>query len=79
VAVCTKTKKYITYLTFKSIEDFLPTDNFIKTHKSFIVSATKIDHIEGNVIRVGDHLIPISRTAKDEVMEKLLKGRFMKR
>jgi DNA-binding LytR/AlgR family response regulator len=79
VAVCTKTKKYITYLTFKSIEDFLPTDNFIKTHKSFIVSATKIDHIEGNVIRIGDHLIPISRTVKDEVMEKLLKGRFMKR
>jgi DNA-binding LytR/AlgR family response regulator len=79
VAVCTKTKKFITYLTFKSIEDFLPADNFIKTHKSFIVSATKIDHIEGNVIRVGDHLIPISRTAKDEVMEKLLKGRFMKR
>lgn len=79
VAVHTKTKKHITYLTFKSIEDFLPTQNFLKTHKSFIVSATKIDNIEGNVIRIGEHHIPISRTAKDEVMERLLKDRFMKR
>ncbi len=79
VAVHTKTKKYITYLTFKSIEDFLPAASFIKTHKSFIVSVNKIDNIEGNIIRIGEHLIPISRTAKDEVLEKLLKGRFMKR
>src|SRR5688572_9841998 len=33
VAICTKTKKYITYLTFKSIEEYLPPDEFIRTHK----------------------------------------------
>ena len=79
VAVHTKTKKYITYLTFKSIEEYLPDAEFVKTHKSYIVSAAKIDNIEGNEIRIGEHRIPISRTAKDEVMYKLLKGRFPKR
>ena len=79
VSIHTKTKKYITYLTFKSIEEYLPSDRFIKTHKSFIVSASKIDNIEGNDIRIGDHHIPISRTSKDEVMDRLLKGRFLKR
>jgi len=79
VSIHTKTKKYITYLTFKSIEEYLPDDQFIKTHKSFIVSASKIDHIEGNDIRIGEHHIPISRTSKDEVMDRLLKGRFLKR
>ena len=79
VAIYTKAKKYISYLTFKSIEEYLPPEQFIKTHKSYIVSAAKIDNIDGNVIRVGEHLVPISRTAKEEVMEKLLKGRFLKR
>ena len=79
VSIHTKTKKYITYLTFKSIEEYLPSDRFIKTHKSFIVSASKIDNIEGNDIRIGDHHIPISRTSKDGVMDRLLKGRFLKR
>src|SRR5215217_7006908 len=79
VAIHTKEKKFITYLTFKSIEDYLPADQFIKTHKSFIVSASKIDNIDGNDIRVGEHHIPISRSIKEEVMDKLLKGRFLKR
>jgi DNA-binding LytR/AlgR family response regulator len=79
VAIHTKTKKYLTYLTFKSIEEYLPAEQFIKTHKSYIVSASKIDDIEGNNIRICDHHIPISRSSREDVMEKLLKGRFLKR
>ena len=79
VVVHTHEKKLITYLTFKSVEEYLPSLQFIKVHKSFIVSATKIDSIEGNDIRIGQHYIPISRNLKDEVMGKLLKGKFLKR
>lgn len=79
VVVHTHEKKLITYLTFKSVEEYLPSAQFIKVHKSFIVSATKIDSIEGSDIRIGQHHIPISRNLKDEVMEKLLKGKFLKR
>ncbi|MEO5564402.1 MAG: LytTR family DNA-binding domain-containing protein [Chitinophagaceae bacterium] len=79
VVVHTKDKKYITYLTFKSVEDYLPKDRFIKTHKSYIIAASKIDSIEGNDIRIGSHHVPISRNLKEEVMEKLLNNRFLKR
>jgi DNA-binding LytR/AlgR family response regulator len=79
VVIHTKDKKYITYLTFKSVEEYLPAGKFIKTHKSFIVSAEKIESIEGNIIRMGTHDIPISRNLKEEVMDSLLKGKFLKR
>lgn len=79
VTIHTVDKKYMTYLTFKSMEEYLPVDKFIKTHKSYIVAAAKIDSIEGNDIRIGNMHIPISRNEKDAVMEKLLKGRFLKR
>jgi DNA-binding LytR/AlgR family response regulator len=79
VVIRTQEKKLITYLTFKSVEEYLPSPQFIKVHKSFIVSATKLDSIEGNDIRIGQHHIPISRNLKEEVMEKLLKGKFLKR
>ncbi len=79
VLIHTSEKKYITYLTFKAVEDYLPGDRFIKTHKSYIVAASKIDSIEGNDISIGQHHIPISRNLKEEVMEKLLKGKFLKR
>src|ERR1043166_5241655 len=77
VTIHTADKKYITYLTFKSVEEYLPADRFIKTHKSYIVSASRVDSIEGNEIRIGNHHIPISRNEKEEVMEKLLKGKFL--
>ena len=32
VVIHTAGKKYITYLTFKSVEEYLPSDQFIKTH-----------------------------------------------
>jgi DNA-binding LytR/AlgR family response regulator len=57
----------------------LPADLFIKTHKSYIVSAARIESIEGNDIRIKEHHIPISRNEKDQVMERLLKGKFLKR
>lgn len=79
VVIHTSDKKYMTYLTFKSVEDYLPAEKFIKTHKSYIVSSAEIESIEGNVIRIGPHHVPISRNLKDEVMDKLLKGKFLKR
>jgi len=79
VTIQTIDRKYITYLTFKSVEEYLPADKFIKTHKSYIVAASRIDTIEGNEIRIGNHHLPISRNLKEEVMEKLLKGKFLKR
>jgi len=79
VIINTPAKKYMTYLTFKSVEEYLPADQFIKVHKSYIVAASKIDSIEGSDIRIGQQHIPISRNQKEEVMEKLLKNRFLKR
>ncbi len=79
VTIHTNERKYITYLTFKSVEEYLPTDDFIKCHKSFIVAASKVSSIEGNEIIIGTHHIPISRNAKEESLQKLLKGRFLKR
>lgn len=79
VTVHTTDKKYISYLTIKSVEDYLPSDRFLKVHKSYIIAAAKVDSIDGNEIRMGQHHIPISRSLKDEVTDKLLKGKFLKR
>lgn len=47
-----------------SFEVFLPKNEFIRTHKSFIVAKTKINQIEGNRILIKDHKIPVGQTYK---------------
>jgi DNA-binding LytR/AlgR family response regulator len=79
VAVHTADKKYITYLTFRSIEEHLPAPRFIRTHKSYIVAAAKVESIEGNDIKIGNHHIPISRTERETVLQQLLQNRLLKR
>ena len=79
VVLHTKAKKFISYLTLKSVEDYLPTDNFIKVHKSFIVSVSKIDKIDNNEIIIGTSSISISRSLKDEVMNKIVNSKHLKR
>jgi DNA-binding LytR/AlgR family response regulator len=79
VAVYTTDKKYITYLTFKSIEEHLPATRFIRTHKSYIVAAAKVQSIEGNDITIGTHHIPISRTERETVLQQLIQNRLLKR
>lgn len=79
VAVHTTEKKYITYLTFRSIEEYLPAGRFVRTHKSFIVAAGKVESIEGNDIHIGQHHIPISRTEREAVLRQLLQNRLLKR
>jgi DNA-binding LytR/AlgR family response regulator len=79
VAIHTEQKKFITYLTFHSIEEHLPSNRFVKTHKSYIVAMNKVESIEGNEIKIGAHRIPISRTEKEAVLEKLLQNKLLKR
>jgi DNA-binding LytR/AlgR family response regulator len=79
VAVYTTSKKYITYLTFHSIGSHLPAARFIRTHKSYIVAANKVESIEGNDITIGSHHVPISRTEREAVLQQLIQNRLLRR
>jgi DNA-binding LytR/AlgR family response regulator len=79
VVLNTKENKFISYLTFKAVEEYLPKEIFIKVHKSFIVSISNIDSISTNEIKIGSHNIPISRNLKDEIMNKILNNKLLKR
>lgn len=79
VAVHTTTKKYITYLTLKNVEEQLLAGHFVKIHKSYIVAMQKVDCIEGNEVKIGTHSLPISRSIKEEVIQKILQNKLLKR
>ncbi len=57
-------KPLLTKTTFINLEDKLPPDKFIRVHKSFIISASKINSIENNRILIGERLIPIGNQYK---------------
>jgi DNA-binding LytR/AlgR family response regulator len=79
VMLYTNSKKMIVYVTIKSLEEQLPTDMFIKVHKSFIVNLSKIRSIEGNILDIGNEKITISQNLKDKVISEVVKDKMIKR
>jgi DNA-binding LytR/AlgR family response regulator len=51
----------------KAMEEKLPADKFIRTHKSFIVAAGKIAVIKRELIVIGNHEIPVSDFYKENL------------
>ena len=61
--------KYITYLTMNEMMLALPEVKFIRVHKSYIVSISKIQSVEGNTIHLPAHIqLPLGYTYKEEFM-----------
>ena len=76
VIVYTKTKKYITYLSFKGMESQLPAALFLKIHKSFIVAINAIQAIDNNEVLLQNQNLPIGKSFKAAVMNSVKKDLF---
>ncbi len=70
VKIFTAKNSYIVHSTMKSLDEKLG-KNFLRVHRSFIVSLNKIVDIEENTLVIGNKVIPISRANKNELMNRL--------
>ena len=71
IKIYTAEKTVITRETISSIEAKLPQKEFIRVHRSFIVSLSGITSYTNETIEINKKEIPISRTYKDEVIKRL--------
>jgi DNA-binding LytR/AlgR family response regulator len=65
-------KQYTVHATLKSIDERLNATNFFKVHRSFIVNLDKIKDIEDNSLLIDNKIIPISRTHRTQLMERIM-------
>jgi DNA-binding LytR/AlgR family response regulator len=64
VKIYTGNKVVLTKTTMKNIADKLPSEKFLRVHKSFIVALDRIDLIENNRILIGKERIPVGESYK---------------
>ena len=69
-------KPLITHLTMKSVEEMLPTNQFLRVHRSYIVALDKIRSVDRNdCIYIGDEIIRVTDAFK-ETFNQFLQSRF---
>ncbi|MFV0580941.1 MAG: LytR/AlgR family response regulator transcription factor [Parabacteroides gordonii] len=77
VIIQTVSSKEIVYTTLKQIHESLPQDIFQQTHRSYIVNIDQVNAIDGNLLNVNSHKIPVARNLRDNVFNLILNNRLI--
>lgn len=70
LTVHTKEQKITFYQTMKDLCERLPEHLFVRIHRSFLVSLSSIEFMEGNQVKIGDHKLPVSKSYKENFIQK---------
>lgn len=70
--------KFMTLTSLRTLEEQLPPGKFLRIQKSYIASIEKIQSLSGNEITIEKHKLPLSRSAKEELM-KIIDRRLIKK
>lgn len=71
ISIYTKAERVITLQNMKKMEETLPSSQFIRVHKSYIISLDKIESIERSRITIFGKVIPIGDTYRDEFFKRI--------
>ncbi|HET6254993.1 MAG TPA: LytTR family DNA-binding domain-containing protein [Puia sp.] len=73
IRVCTTAGDYLCHQSMTDIAARLPTDKFLRVHRSFTVALDKIDQIRHHCALIGSKTIPVSRAHRQELYRRLEK------
>lgn len=71
VTIHTSSKSYQTHYQLGELEELLPKDNFLRIHRSFLVAVDKIESFSAAEVELAGRTIPIGRSHKEYVMDRL--------
>lgn len=66
--------KTVVHSTMKNMTASLPEEMFLQCHKSYIVNVSHVCQIEGNLLHVSGHKVPVARNLRDAVMKRILRN-----
>lgn len=71
VIIQTNTDQFVIHSTMKDIEMKLPSDKFLRVHRSYIIAIDKISVLDENTVLIGDKTIPVGKSYKEAFMNRL--------
>lgn len=66
-----KDKSLMIHGTLKDFIAHIPEQYFVRIHKSYVISISKVDYVEGNQVKIGDHKISVSLSYREQFLKKL--------
>lgn len=71
VTIFASDKKLTVHGTLKNWEEKLKGTSFLKVHRTTVVNLSKVDHLEGNQLQIGEHKLPVSEQFREQLLERM--------
>ena len=71
VAFHTSEGRTLSLGSLKKLETELPSDQFMRIHKSFIANMNYISALEGNMVHIKENKLPIGTSYKEKVLKRI--------
>ncbi|RFP65846.1 DNA-binding response regulator [Hymenobacter lapidiphilus] len=72
-------RSHLTLVNLKNLEHQLPAGLFVRTHRSYLVNAARIDSMNSLEVRVAGHALPLGQTYRERVTEQIVNTTLIKR
>ena len=70
IRIRTPKENLMVHDTMKNFLTHLPETDFMRIHKSYVVNLKRIEYIEGNQVRVGEHTLPVSPALREVLLSR---------
>ncbi|UPL50103.1 LytR/AlgR family response regulator transcription factor [Hymenobacter sublimis] len=72
-------RTHLTLVNLKNLEEQLPPGLFVRTHRSYLVNAARIDSVSNLEVKVGGHALPLGQTYRERVTERIVNRSLIRR
>lgn len=77
VKIVTKEKAVVTYHSLSGLEEKLPEVKFYRIHRSYLVNVNAVQSIDGFIVKIAQHELPVSRTERDAFVQFIASGKII--
>lgn len=71
IRIVTRNQTLKPNMTFTRLEEQLPKNLFLRIHRSFIINKSRITHIDGNRVYIGQTEIPIGSNYREDFLKQI--------
>ena len=69
--IITKEQTFLLVSTLKELDEKLPSEHFLRVHRSFVVNLAQVDEVASDHVIVTNKAIPVSKSCKEELMQRI--------
>lgn len=79
VLIYTIQQRYMTMVPMRQMEAELPLSHFMRVHRSYLIAVEQVSKVEGNLLHIREHRVPISRRMREEVLARIIGNKLIEK